>query len=163
MIPVVAFVAAKSNSGKTTVLCRVVEHLKNKGVRIATLKHNYGEFDIDLPGKDSFRHRKAGARIAVVSSPKRFAYVEEREEAYSLPEIVDMICGVDIILAEGFKTEETPKIEIFRNAVAGAPVLLPGTIALVTDDHAPQTEPPTPVFSFSETDLLGDWIVERFL
>jgi molybdopterin-guanine dinucleotide biosynthesis protein B len=115
MIPIVSIVG-KSNSGKTTLLVKIIADLTHRGYRIATIKHNRHGFDIDHEGKDSYRHKKAGAHTTVVSSPHQLALVQDVDHDYSFEEIREkFISGADIILTEGFKVNDYPKIEVFRS------------------------------------------------
>lgn len=115
MIPIVSIVG-KSNSGKTTLLEKIIADLTHRGYRIATIKHNRHGFDIDHEGKDSYRHKKAGAHTTVVSSPHQLALVQDVDHDYSFEEIREkFISGADIILTEGFKVNDYPKIEVFRS------------------------------------------------
>ncbi len=114
MIPVVSFVG-KSGSGKTTLIEKVIPELTQRGWRVATIKHSRHGFDIDREGKDSWRHRKAGARMTVMSSPEQVAIIEDSEKDPGIGELRDRyIHDVDIILTEGFKGNIYPKIELFR-------------------------------------------------
>jgi len=114
MIPVVSFVG-KSGSGKTTLIEKIIPELTRKGWRVATIKHSRHGLDIDREGKDSWRHRKAGARMTVMSSPEQIAVIEDSEKDPGIGELRDRyIHDVDIILTEGFKGNPYPKIEVFR-------------------------------------------------
>jgi molybdopterin-guanine dinucleotide biosynthesis protein MobB len=115
MIPIVSIVG-KSNSGKTTLLEKIISDLAGRGYRVATIKHNRHGFNIDHEGKDSYRHKKAGALITVVSSPHQLALVQDVDHDHSFDEIRDkFIHDADIILTEGFKVNDYPKIEVFRS------------------------------------------------
>ncbi len=117
MIPVVSFVG-KSGSGKTTLIEKIIPELIRKGWRVATIKHSRHGFDIDREGKDSWRHRKAGARMTVMSSPEQIAVIENPERDLYIEELRDRyIHGVDIVLTEGFKGNAYPKIEVFRSVL----------------------------------------------
>jgi molybdopterin-guanine dinucleotide biosynthesis adapter protein len=114
-IPIVSIVG-KSNSGKTTLLEKIIAELVGRGYRVATIKHNVHGFNIDHEGKDSYRHKKAGAAVTVVSSPHQLALVRDVDHDFSFEEIRDtFIDDVDIILTEGFKVNAYPKIEVFRS------------------------------------------------
>jgi len=116
-IPVVSIVG-KSESGKTTLIERLIPQLTREGWRVATIKHSRRGFDIDREGKDSWRHRKAGARMTVMVSPEQIAVIETAEEDLDIGGLRDRyIHGVDIVLSEGFKGNEYPKIEVFRSAL----------------------------------------------
>ncbi|MBN1365782.1 MAG: molybdopterin-guanine dinucleotide biosynthesis protein B [Syntrophaceae bacterium] len=109
-------IVGKSNSGKTTLIEKLIPELLKRGYRVATIKHNKHGFDIDHEGKDSWRHKKAGAFATVIACPTRVAFVEDIDHDHSLGEIRDKyIKGADVILAEGYKGNPFPKIEVFRS------------------------------------------------
>jgi molybdopterin-guanine dinucleotide biosynthesis protein MobB len=115
MIPVVS-VVGKSNSGKTTLIEKMIGELVQRGYRVATIKHNLHGFEIDHEGKDSWRHKQAGARTTVIASPHRVAVVEDMETDLDIGELVQRyIRNVDIVLSEGFKKNPFPKIEVNRS------------------------------------------------
>jgi molybdopterin-guanine dinucleotide biosynthesis protein B len=114
MIPIVSIVG-KSDSGKTTLIEKLVPELTRRGYRIATVKHDVLGFEVDREGKDSWRHKKAGAHTVVISSPEKAALIRDVERDLNLGEIRDkLIRDVDLILSEGYKRDVQPKIEIFR-------------------------------------------------
>jgi molybdopterin-guanine dinucleotide biosynthesis protein MobB len=115
MIPILSIVG-RSNTGKTTLIEGLIPELKKRGYRVATIKHNLHGFDVDKPGKDSWRHRAAGARVVVLASPGLVAVFEEPQREYSIAELSERyINDADIILTEGFKGNPFPKIEVFRS------------------------------------------------
>jgi molybdopterin-guanine dinucleotide biosynthesis protein B len=117
MIPIVS-VVGKSNSGKTTLIEKMIEKLVERGYRVATIKHNLHGFDIDHEGKDSWRHKKAGARLTLLASPGKVAVMEDTGADLGIGELRDRyIHNVDIILTEGFKGNPYPKIEVFRSVL----------------------------------------------
>jgi molybdopterin-guanine dinucleotide biosynthesis protein B len=117
MIPIVSIVG-RSDSGKTTLMEKLVAQLVARGYRVATVKHDVHGFDMDHEGKDSWRHKKAGACVSVISSPWKVGIVEDVEKDHTLAEIRERyIRGVDIILSEGYKGNHHPKIEVFRAAM----------------------------------------------
>jgi molybdopterin-guanine dinucleotide biosynthesis protein B len=114
MIPIVSIVG-KSDSGKTTLIERIVPDLVRRGYRVATVKHDVHGFEIDREGKDSWRHRQAGAETVVISSSRQVALIKTVEQDLNLAELRDrFIDDVDIIISEGFKNDSQPKIEVFR-------------------------------------------------
>jgi molybdopterin-guanine dinucleotide biosynthesis protein B len=114
MIPIISIVG-KSDSGKTTLIEKLVPELTRRGHRVATVKHDVHGFEVDREGKDSWRHKKAGAHTVVISSPEKVALIRDVERDLSLAEIRDkLIQDVDLILSEGYKRDAQPKIEIFR-------------------------------------------------
>ena len=117
MIPVFSVVGSKSNMGKTTVLCNIIRELKTRGYRVATIKHDVHGFDIDHPGKDTWLHGQAGADIVSISSAKKMAIIEKLEKEYTLDEMILKIKNVDIIITEGYKEGDKPKLEVFRKEI----------------------------------------------
>ncbi len=120
-IPIVSIVG-KSGSGKTTLIEKIIPELVRGGWRVATIKHSRRGFDIDREGKDTWRHRKAGARMTVMASPGQIAVIEtpdkESDKDPDLGALRDrFIHDVDIVLSEGFKGNDYPKIEVFRAAM----------------------------------------------
>jgi molybdopterin-guanine dinucleotide biosynthesis adapter protein len=116
MVKPIVSIVGKSNAGKTTLLEKLIPELVKRGYRVATIKHNVHGFDIDQEGKDSWRHKKAGAHLTVISSPCRIAVIEDVEKDLSLEEIREKyIHDVDIILTEGYKGNPFPKVEVFRS------------------------------------------------
>jgi len=113
-----------SGSGKTTMLDALIPRLVARGVSVSTVKHTHHGFDIDRPGKDSNRHRTAGAREVLVVSGQRWALMHELREAAEppLPELLAHLAPVDLVLVEGFKTHPFPKIEVHRPATGKPPI-----------------------------------------
>ncbi|MDB5649585.1 MAG: molybdopterin-guanine dinucleotide biosynthesis protein [Hyphomicrobiales bacterium] len=137
--------AGWSGAGKTTLLTRVIPVLIAQGMRVSTIKHAHHSFDVDIPGKDSWKHREAGASEVLVSSGRRFALMHElRSEAeLTLPELLARMSPVDLVIVEGFKRDRHPKIEVHR-AQNGKPFLHvedSAIVGLVTDAPA-QTQLP---------------------
>lgn len=123
--------AGWSGAGKTTLLTRLIPHLTGQGLRVSTLKHAHHEFDLDQPGKDSHRHRQAGAHQVLVASARRWALLTELRGAAEPPlaALLARLDPVDLVLIEGFKRERHPKIEVFRSA-NGKPWLHPDDPAI---------------------------------
>ncbi len=135
-IPVIAF-AAYSGTGKTTLIEKLVRNLKEKGLRIAVIKHDGHDFEIDKEGKDSWRFTQAGADMTIISSAQKTAIIEQRER--SLQENLSMVHDVDLILVEGYKNENLPQIGISRKATGkGFTADLERFIAVVTDEELPE-------------------------
>ncbi len=116
VIPIIS-VVGYADSGKTTLLVKLIRELKNRGYKVATIKHHHGDFAIDIPGKDTWRHAEAGADTVVLAAPDKVAVIERTAHELSLDEIAGKITGVDLIITEGFKKEKKPKIEVFRSGV----------------------------------------------
>lgn len=163
MPPVVSFVAASSNSGKTTLIEKIVPILKARGLRVAVIKHASKGFDIDRPGKDSWRFREAGADAVVLVGPEQLA-VTRRLAGPPSPEEVEFLAGnVDIILKEGFKQDAVNKIEVYRSAASGErPLCLddPSILALVSDRPFSVS---IPRFGLDDAEAVAGFMVARFL
>lgn len=114
MIPIISIVG-KSDSGKTTFIEKLLPDLVRRGYRVATVKHDVHGFEVDREGKDSWRHKQAGAHTTVISSPQKVALIRDVEKDLTLAELREkLIQDVDLILSEGYKKDVQPKIEIFR-------------------------------------------------
>src|SRR5213079_3735713 len=137
--------AGWSGAGKTTLLTRVIPHLLKGGLRVSVIKHAHHAFDVDVPGKDSWKHREAGATEVMVSSSQRWALMHELRGAAEprLPELLAKLSQVDLVVVEGFKSEPHRKIEVHRLANA-KPLLFPGdpAIAGIATDGAVETALP---------------------
>ncbi len=135
-VPIVS-VVGKGDSGKTTFLEKLIRELANRGVRVATVKHHIHDYDIDVPGKDSYRHARAGAVATMVSSPEKFALIHEVAEEMPLDAIARIAAdtGCDLLITEGYKRAGRNRIEISRRERSDALICEPGEmLALVTDN-----------------------------
>jgi molybdopterin-guanine dinucleotide biosynthesis protein B len=137
--------AGWSGAGKTTLLARVIPHLLGEGLRVSVIKHAHHSFDVDVPGKDSWVHRQSGATEVLVSSAVRWALMHELRGAAEprLPQLLQKMSRVDLVVVEGFKSEPHRKIEVHRLA-NGKPFLFPDdpAIAGVATDGAIETALP---------------------
>ena len=153
--------AGWSGSGKTTLVEQVVSHLVGLGYDVATVKHAHHHFDADIPGKDSFRHRQAGARQVLVSSAQRSALFSEHaaSDEPDLRQLLQQLAPADLVLVEGFKKYPIEKIEIFRPSV-GKPRLYPDDdlVMAVASDEA-LDDCPLPVFDLSDIAAIADFII----
>ncbi|PJK31514.1 molybdopterin-guanine dinucleotide biosynthesis protein B [Minwuia thermotolerans] len=124
--------AGWSGSGKTTLMVALIPLLRRRGLTVSTIKHAHHRFDVDTPGKDSWRHRDAGASEVMVASSQRFALMHELRGASepTLDELLARMAPVDLVLVEGFKREGHSKIEVHR-AATGKPPLYPDDPAIV--------------------------------
>ena len=134
--PALVAIVGKSDSGKTTLIEKVVPELVNLGLRVGTVKHDAHSSEIDHPGKDSWRHGQAGAEAYVIASPERLAFIAKLDAELELVDIVERFYGgFDIVVAEGYKRTAPHRVELFRAGAGHAePLCGPGeALALVTD------------------------------
>lgn len=159
--PILLIVAGRSGSGKTTVLELLIPELKNRGLRIGTIKHHHGDFTMDIPGKDSWRHKMAGAEKAIISSPNRIGIVMDTDHDYTPGELADLLSDMDLIIAEGYKGEKLPKVEIFRKEIHERPFCLEddNLIAIISDTGLDMN---VPRFGMDEMNELADFIIGYF-
>lgn len=157
-------IAGWSGSGKTTLMVRLITNLVKKGITIATIKHGHKNFDIDKPGKDSYRHREAGAQEVMIGSSSRWALVHELRGSSepNLNELLARISPVDLILVEGFKFESHPKIEVYRGARGGNPLYVsdPRVLAVVSDLSLEDAD--RPVFHLDDISSISDFVVGHY-
>ena len=129
--------AGWSGAGKTTLLTRLIPHFLKEGLRVSVIKHAHHDFDVDVPGKDSWQHRQSGAEEVLVSSGKRWALMHELRGAPEprLPELLAKMSRVDLVIVEGFKSEPYRKIEVHRTANGKAPLFPgdPGIVGIAAD------------------------------
>jgi molybdopterin-guanine dinucleotide biosynthesis adapter protein len=139
-------IAGWSGSGKTALLLRLIPIFNAQGLRVATVKHAHHAFDVDVPGKDSYEHRKAGACEVIVSSARRWVQMHElgSEAEASLVQLLARISPCDLILVEGFKGESHPKLEVFRDVVGKPPLHPedPRIVAIAADRKFPEARIP---------------------
>ena len=159
MVSVVS-VVGRSNVGKTTFVEKLIRELKRRGYSVGTIKHYRHEFEIDQPGKDSWRHAHAGSDVAVIASPTKLALVRRLDREQTIDEIVASMPRVDIVVTEGYKHEGKPKIEVFRQAVVSELVSDPSELlALVTDQRLDLS---VPQFDLEDAAGVAD-LIERAL
>ena len=118
MSKVINIVGCGSNVGKTFVIQGIIRELKFRGYSVATIKHDVHGFDIDKKGKDTYKHREAGAETVIISSKNRLAMIKELEEEIELNEVIRLVKDKDIILVEGYKKSNLRKIEVYRNGIS---------------------------------------------
>ncbi len=162
MIPIVSIVG-KSDSGKTTLLEKLIPALRQRGYRVGTIKHHAHQgFQIDYPGKDTWRHYEAGAETVLISAPGKMALIERSPPTVPpLSELAKRFTNVDIILTEGFKLGQAPKIEVVRAARSQKPICNPDELIALVSDLPPIL--PIPHFGLDEIELLADFLQETFL
>lgn len=138
----------------------MLPRLRQAGLRVSTLKHTHHAVDLDQPGKDSHRHRLAGAEEVLVVSRSRFALLRETAIEPSLPELLARLAPVDLVLVEGFKHDDFPKLEVFRPALGKPPLWpdRPGIVAVATD--APPALPcPHPLLPLNDAAAIVTWML----
>jgi molybdopterin-guanine dinucleotide biosynthesis adapter protein len=160
-MPAVICIVGRSQSGKTTLIEKLIPVLKKRGYRIGTVKHTHHVFDFDKTGKDSWRHKDAGADTVVIASPGKIALVKNDHHG-TLDGLVGYFDDLDLVITEGFKRENKPKIEVVRAARHTKPLLQEDhqLVAVVTDV---EMHPGVPVFGLEEVEKLADFIKNRFL
>jgi molybdopterin-guanine dinucleotide biosynthesis protein B len=153
--------AGWSGSGKTTLMEKLLGTITARGITVSTVKHTHGEFDIDRPGKDSYRHREAGASEVMMISGRRWALLHELRDAAepSLEDLMAHMSPVDLVLIEGYKAYPHAKLEVYRRA-NGKPPLWPNDptiIGVATDE--PLSNLPLPQFDLNTPSVISEFIL----
>jgi molybdopterin-guanine dinucleotide biosynthesis adapter protein len=151
------------NSGKTTLAADLIRELVYRGYTVTALKHAHQSFDIDQPGRDSFRLREAGAQRVVLSSPKRWAVMHELRDApeAQFEELLSEAGPCDLVVIEGFKNEAFPKLEIRRNgAISREPLVakIPQVVAIASD-RPEQEKEGLPIFPIDDVAGIADFVI----
>ena len=159
--PPVVSVVGTSNAGKTTLTVKLIRELKRRGYRIATIKHDVHGFEMDKPGKDSWKHAEAGSECVVLSSPQKLAMIRSLDRELTVDEIVETMPEVDLVLTEGYKRGDKPKIEVSRKEkgnqlICGQDEL----IAIATDQTF---DIPVPQFGLDDAAGLVDLLERLYL
>lgn len=159
-VPIVTFVG-RSNSGKTTLIERVIPELVLAGYRVATVKHAGHGFDLDTEGKDSWRHKRAGASTVVVVSKGSLALFSDVPDEICVEEIRDRFIDhqIDLIIAEGWKSEGYPKVVVVRDQIGEVPISQEGLLAVVSNKPV---ELPVPVFDPDDIKGLSKLLMRHF-
>jgi molybdopterin-guanine dinucleotide biosynthesis adapter protein len=155
--------AGWSGSGKTTLMTALIPELIANGISVSTVKHAHHAFDIDQPGKDSWRHRAAGAVEVMVASERRWALMHELRDAPEprLEALIAQMSPVDLVLVEGFKRHPHPKLEIYRPSVGKPPLHPedPDIVAIASDESLPQA--PLPVLPLGDPTAVARFILDH--
>jgi len=167
MKPEIVTIVGKSNSGKTTLLERVVACLSLKGYKIGSAKHTHCGFDIDKKGKDSWRHRKSGTHATLMVTDDQAIMIKDDHRS-PVEKMADYLHDTDLIIAEGFKSQDLPKIEVYRKQSSHKiPLFMETdsngsqtTIAFVTDSDFPAD---VPTFGLDDIEIIADFIECHFL
>ena len=160
--PPVLCIVGFSGSGKTTVSVRLIATLKKRGLRVGTIKHDVHGFEMDRPGKDSWRHKQAGSSTTIVTSPKQIGVVMDVDHDHHPLELLPFLAGMDIVLVEGFKRAPLPKIEVFCPE-AGKPPACMGDRHLLAVVSAALLDWGVPRYSPDDIEGLCDFIQARLL
>ena len=148
--------------GKTYYASLIIKLLVKKGYQVGSIKHAHHDFDIDKPGTDSFAHREAGSNQVIISSSKRWAKITENknENEKSLDELIQELQNVDVIVVEGFKKDNHPKIEILSKDLKNRNKETKNVIAIVSDDFKDTI---TPVYKENDIENLVEFIIKKIL
>ncbi len=158
--PPLICIVGYSGSGKTTLMVRLIECLARRGYRVGTIKHDSQGGRVDHPGKDSFRHKAAGAAASIISSPRQIAMVTDVAQEQTPQALLPLLAGMDIVLAEGYKRARLPKIEVYRpetgkGAACQEDPLLLAVVSDATIDWS------VPCFATAEVESLADFVARR--
>ncbi len=155
-------VAGWKNAGKTGLMERLVSEITSRGVTVSTVKHAHHNFDVDQDGKDSYRHRNAGAKEVLLASRTRFALMHEMrgDEEPPLSELLARLSPVDLVLVEGYKRDQHPKIEAHRSAT-GNPLIAPDdpTVRAIASDVPLDLD--RRVFDLNDTTSIADFVLSE--
>ena len=159
--PPVVSVVGYSGSGKTTLLEKLISGLKDRGYSVGTIKHDVHGFEMDRPGKDSWRHKKAGASVTIISSPYQIGMVRDVDHDHRPEELMMLLPDMDIILTEGYKKENLPKLEVFRSQIHKAPLFKGDKtlLALISDEPI---DLGVPRFSNDDSQSMVDFLIKHF-
>ncbi len=146
-----------SGSGKTTLLVALLPLLRAAGLRVSTIKHAHHGLELDQPGKDSFRHREAGAEEVLVVGGQRWALLREVPDTPGLAELAARLAPVDLVLVEGFKSADFPQIEVHRPSL-GKPALWPGSPAILAVAANTPLDCPLPVLPLDDPPAVARWV-----
>ncbi len=164
-MPPVISIVSKKNSGKTTLLEKLIPELRNRGVRVGTIKHDTHGFEIDHQGKDTWRHKRAGAQTVVISCPWKISMVKDVEEELSVDQIAEQFFDdMDIVITEGYKQALKPQIEVFRSTAHREPLHSKehkkNLVAVMSDVPI---DLGVPRFDINDVKSLADFIEQTYL
>ncbi|MBC2743210.1 MAG: molybdopterin-guanine dinucleotide biosynthesis protein B [Desulfosarcina sp.] len=161
MLPPVISIVGKSESGKTTLIEKLIPELKRRGYRIGIVKHAHHGFDMDRKGKDSYRHRQAGADTVMIASPGQIAMIKD-VPGESLDDLIPFFKDMDLLITEGFKRDNAPKIELFRAERHQHPICQEDDtlVAMVSDTPL---DIAVPQFTTDDIEAITEFIVAGFL
>ena len=154
--------AGWSGSGKTTLIEQLIPRFARRGLRVSLIKHAHHTFDVDQPGKDSYRHRHAGASEILVTSSRRWVLMHELRGAHEPPfeDQVKRLSPCDLLLVEGFKFAPIPKLEVWR-AETGEPLLHPNDPHIVAVASDAKVEAKVPLLDLNDVDAIASFILKK--
>ena len=160
-MPQIICIVGRSQSGKTTLIEKLIPELKHRGYRVGTIKHSHHIFDFDKSGKDSWRHKDAGAETVIIASPGKIAMVKNDHRG-TLDGLQNFFDDLDLVITEGYKKESKPKIEVVRSARHAEALLKDDRhlVAVVSDVDLTME---IPVFGLDDIDQLANFIEQNFL
>ena len=160
-IPPVVSIVGYSGSGKTTLIEKLISALKQRGLRVGTIKHDVHGFEMDRPGKDSWRHKQAGASTTIITSPRQIGMVMDADHDHHPLELLPLMAGIDIVIVEGFKRANLPKIEVFRSE-NGKPPACRGDKNLIAVVSNTSLDWGVPRYTDDDVEILTDVIIQKF-
>ncbi|MDJ0876749.1 MAG: molybdopterin-guanine dinucleotide biosynthesis protein B [Desulfobacterales bacterium] len=160
-LPPLVCIVGYAGSGKTTLMVDLIDGLARRGYRVGTIKHDSQGGRVDHPGKDSFRHKAAGAATSIISSPRQVAMVTDVEQEQRPEDLLGLMAGMDIVMAEGYKRAPLPKIEVFRSAT-GKEAACRGDAHLLAVVSDTAVDWGVPCFAMTDVARLVDFVVQYF-
>jgi molybdopterin-guanine dinucleotide biosynthesis protein B len=160
--PAILSIVGKSEVGKTTLIEKLLPCLVRRGIKVGTIKHDVHGFTMDKEGKDSYRHKQAGAHTTVISSPKKIGMVRDVDHDHTIKEIVDLyLKDMNLVLTEGYKRESWPKLEVHRRELNRPLIAKPeeGLIAVASDE---ELDVNAPVFGLDDVEQISDFLISYF-
>jgi molybdopterin-guanine dinucleotide biosynthesis protein B len=159
-VPIISLVG-KSGVGKTTALERILRELKRRGHRVGTIKHDTHGFEIDKPGKDTWRHAQAGSDAVVISGPRKMALIRQLERELGVDEVVPLMGPVDLVITEGYKRGDKPKIEVARQERGTDLLCRAEELIAIMSDYA--VDMPVPQFALDDAAGVVDLVEKLYL
>lgn len=161
-IPIVCFVAARSGTGKTTFLEKLIKEIVSKGYDVGTIKSDAHGFEMDKPGKDSWRFAQAGSKATAIIGPDKFALIQKTTVKRDLEEVAALMEDVDIILVEGYKFSDRPRFEVVRSEM-GTEIVSPleHLMGIITD--VKDLFVPVPIFDLNDVQGVAELIIHQYL
>ncbi len=159
--PPIVSIVGNTGSGKTTFIEKLIPEITRRGLRVGTIKHDVHGFEMDKPGKDSWRHKQAGASTTIISSPSKIGMVMDVDYDHKPDELLPLFPNVDIILTEGYKFENNPKLEIFRPEITKEPLCKDDEylLALISDSNI---DLGVPRFSPKDINRVAEFLISHF-